>query len=189
MPIILQSALISNLYFLSQLMYKRYPANFLVRLIGRWQDVGQGGPSQQVPVGGLAYYVSPPHSFSEIFYDPLHAILSFCFILGSCAAFSRAWIEVSGSSAKDVAKQLKDQQMFMKGHRESSLVHVLNYYIPTAAAFGGMCIGGLTVIADFMGAIGSGTGILLAVTIIYQYFEIFYKEKTEGAGMFGSFGF
>ena len=79
--------------------------------------------------------------------------------------------------------------MFMKGHRESSLVHVLNYYIPTAAAFGGMCIGGLTVVADFMGAIGSGTGILLAVTIIYQYFEIFYKEKTEGGGgMFGSFG-
>lgn len=27
--------------------------------------------------------------------------------------------------------------------------------------------------ADFMGAIGSGTGILLAVTIIYQYFELF----------------
>merc|ERR1711968_284417 len=79
MPIILQSALISNLYFLSQLMYTRYPANFLVRLIGRWQEVGQGGPGQQVPVGGLAYYVSPPHSFSEIFYDPLHAIISFCF--------------------------------------------------------------------------------------------------------------
>ena len=80
MPIILQSALISNLYFLSQLMYQRYPANFLVRLIGRWQDVGQGGASNSVPVGGLAYYVSPPHSFSEIFYDPLHAILSFAFI-------------------------------------------------------------------------------------------------------------
>ena len=49
----------------------------------------------------------------------------------------------------------------------------LNRYIPTAAAFGGLCIGALSVTADFMGAIGSGTGILLAVTIIYQYFEIF----------------
>lgn len=49
-------------------------------------------------------------------------------------------------------------------------------YIPTAAAFGGMCIGALTIIADFMGAIGSGTGILLAVTIIYQYFETYEKE-------------
>ena len=47
---------------------------------------------------------------------------------------------MSGSSARDVAKQLRDQQMVMKGHRDSSLVHVLNRYIPTAAAFGGMCI-------------------------------------------------
>ena len=56
-------------------------------------------------------------------------------------------------------------------------------YIPTAAAFGGLCIGALSVLADFMGAIGSGTGILLAVTIIYQYFEIFVKEQSEQGGM------
>ena len=30
-----------------------------------------------------------------------------------------------------------------------------------------------------LGAIGSGTGILLAVTIIYQYFEVFVKEQQE----------
>ena len=70
----------------------------------------------------------------------------------------------------------------MKGHRDSALVHVLNRYIPTAAAFGGMCIGALTVGADFMGAIGSGTGILLAVTIIYQYYEAFAKEQQELSG-------
>lgn len=56
-------------------------------------------------------------------------------------------------------------------------------YIPTAAAFGGLCIGGLSVMADFLGAIGSGTGILLAVTIIYQYFEIFVKEQSEVGSM------
>jgi protein transport protein SEC61 subunit alpha len=33
------------------------------------------------------------------------------------------------------------------------------------------------------GAVGSGTGILLAVTIIYQYFEIFVKEQSEMGGM------
>jgi len=47
----------------------------------------------------------------------------------------------------------------------------MNQYIPTAAMLGGMSIGLLTIIADFLGAIGSGTGILLAVTIIYGYFE------------------
>ena len=95
--------------------------------------------------------------------------------------------------------------MVMRGHRESSMVHELNRYIPTAAAFGGLCIGALSVLADFLGkwmlatllslqsayllpnfvsgAIGSGTGILLAVTIIYQYFEVFAKEQAEMGGL------
>lgn len=76
----------------------------------------------------------------------------------------------------------------MPGHRESNLQKELNRYIPTAAAFGGICIGALTVLADFMGAIGSGTGILLAVTIIYQYFETFEKEKASELGFFGFWG-
>ena len=37
MPIILQSALVSNLYFISQLLFKRYGGNLLVQLLGRWQ--------------------------------------------------------------------------------------------------------------------------------------------------------
>lgn len=41
--------------------------------------------------------------------------------------------------------------------------------------------------ADFLGAIGSGTGILLAVTIIYQYFEIFVKEQSEAGSIAGLF--
>lgn len=68
--------------------------------------------------------------------------------------------------------------------REDGMVRYLNRYIPTAAAFGGVCIGALSIFADFMGAIGSGTGILLAVTIIYQYFEQIAKEKEKGADTF-----
>ncbi len=37
MPIILQSALVSNLYFISQLLYKRYGGNLLVQMLGRWK--------------------------------------------------------------------------------------------------------------------------------------------------------
>merc|ERR1711874_766032 len=53
---------------------------------------------------------------------------------------SKTWIDVSGSSAKDMAKQLREQQMVMRGHRETSMIHELNRYIPTAAAFGGLCL-------------------------------------------------
>jgi protein transport protein SEC61 subunit alpha len=186
MPIILQTALVSNLYFISQLLYKKFSGNFLVRLLGVWQDV-EGSAGQTVPVGGAAYYMSAPSNLAQILYDPIRFVIYVAFILGSCALFSKTWIEISGSSARDVAKQLRDQQMVMKGHRDSSIVHVLNRYIPTAAAFGGMCIGALSMVADLLGAIGSGTGILLAVTIIYQYFETFARENAEIplANMFG----
>lgn len=83
---------------------------------------------------------------------------------------------------QDVARQLREQQMVMKGHRDTALVHVLDRYIPPAAAFGGMCVGALAVAADLFGAVGSGTGIIMAVTIIFDYTEIFLQEQKELMG-------
>lgn len=184
-PIILQTALVSNLYFVSQLLYNRFSGNIFVSLLGRWKTYQHpSGQSQSIPVGGLAYYISSPGNLSEIGSDPFRALFYVIFVLGSCALLSRAWIHFSGQSSKDVAKQLRDQQMIMKGHRHTSLIKQLDRYIPTAAAFGGLCIGALSVLADFMGAIGSGTGILLAVTIIYQYYEIFAKENEAASSLF-----
>lgn len=179
MPIILQGALVSNLYFMSQVLFNRFGSNFLINLLGRWEKPEYGYGGQSVPVGGLVYYISPPASFNAMLLDPLHTIFYVSFVLASCSLFSHAWVKISGSSARDVAKQLERQKMIKPGFRQSQLVKTLNNVIPIAAAFGGMCIGALTVGADFLGAIGSGTGILLAVTIIYQYFELFAKEGQE----------
>ena len=176
MPIILQSALVSNLYFISQLLFKRYGSNPIVQLLGRWQADSYYS-EQMVPVGGLVYYITPPHSLTEAAANPIHTLMYVAFMLSACAIFSITWIEVSGQSAPEVARQLREQQLFLQGHRDTvgSLKKELNRYIPTAAAFGGMCIGALTIVADFMGAIGSGTGILLAVTNIYQYWEMYER--------------
>merc|ERR1712199_82236 len=56
-PIILQTALVSNLYFFSQLLYRRFKSNMLVNLLGQWQETDLGG--QSIPVGGVVYYISP----------------------------------------------------------------------------------------------------------------------------------
>ena len=84
----------------------------------------------------------------------------------------------------------------------------LKRVIPTAAAFGGAVIGALSFCSDMLGALGSGTGkssrtfdgpsrtlmtpayilisgILLAVTIIYGYFEIAAKEGDFGNSLKG----
>ena len=108
--------------------------------------------SHSVPVGGLAYYISPPRALSDIFTDPIHIMAYVAFVLVTCALFSKTWIQVSGSSAKDVAKQLKDQGMGFQGYRDTEIVKKLNKYIPIAASFGGMCVGALTILADFHGS-------------------------------------
>jgi protein transport protein SEC61 subunit alpha len=179
-PIMLQSALISNFFFISQLLFKKFGSNPLIGLLGSWK-VDASGSGQLRPAGGLAYFISHPSGLKEIFSDTIHVMLYIAFVLITCAIFSKLWIEVSGSSAKDVAKQLRDQKMIIPGFRDSSMLKVLNMYIPIAASFGGLCIGALSITADFLGAIGSGTGILLAVTTITQYLETFQKEtKKEG---------
>jgi len=165
-PIILQTAFVSNLYFFSQVLHRKFKGNFFVSFLGKWQEYDMQGHS--APIGGLAYYISPPRAWSDILGDPFHCLFYCFFVMGSCAFFSRIWIDVSGSAPRDVVRQLMDQDMMLDGgHREESMVRYLSRYITTAAAFGGVCIGALCIFADFMGAIGSGTGIMLAVTIIY----------------------
>ena len=50
---------------------------------------------------------SPNPSLADIAVHPFHALFYVAFMLSACALFSKTWIEVSGSSARDVAKQLK----------------------------------------------------------------------------------
>ncbi|KAI8845925.1 translocon subunit [Chytriomyces hyalinus] len=181
MPIMLVSALVSQYFFISQLLFHRFPENVLVRLMGIWKNF-EGVP-QEFASGGFAYYMSPPRTLSAVGQDPVHFLAYLSFMLISCAVLSQTWIEVSGASPRDVAKQLQAQGLVLKGgNKDQTLYKELKKTIPIAAAFGGLCIGAISVGADLMGAIGSGTGILLAVTTIYQYFEIFIKENAEGNG-------
>ncbi|PKI83745.1 Sec61p [Malassezia vespertilionis] len=175
MPIMLLSALTSNLFIISQMLAMRFPTNFFVNMLGTWSSVDDS--VQLHAVGGVVYYLSPPTSLWSVLQDPIHATIYIAFMLTACAVLSTIWIEVSGSGPRDVAKQLKDNQMVIAGYRDASMYKELKRIIPTAAAFGGATIGALSVVADLSGALGSGTGILLAVTIIYSYFEIGIKES------------
>ncbi|XP_030632924.1 protein transport protein Sec61 subunit alpha-like 1 [Chanos chanos] len=179
MPIIFQSALVSNLYAISQMLSTRFSDNILVSLLGTWSDTSSGEPVSPHPVGGLCYYLSPLDSFHSILEEPVHAFIYIVFTLLSCGFFSRMWIKFSGENAEEVAKKLKDQNMMRPGHRHNSLEKTLNKYILQVAVLGGICIGALSIMADLFGAIGSGTGVLLAVTTIYQYYEIFVEEQKE----------
>lgn len=69
--------------------------------------------------------------------------------------------------------------MFLKGNTNAGTYQKIKQLVMTAATLGGICIGVLTIFADFLGAIGSGTGILLTVSIIYSLYEEIVKNKVK----------
>ena len=54
---------------------------------------------------------------------------------------------------------------------------MLDKYIPQLTIISSVAVGLLAAIADLMGAIGSGTGILLTVGIIYRLYEDIRREE------------
>jgi preprotein translocase subunit SecY len=97
--------------------------------------------------------------------------------------FSMFWVSTSGMDAASVAEQLESIGMQIPGYRsdKKSMEVVLNRYIPYLAIVGGFIIGVFAAVADFMGVIGSGTGMLLTVMILYNYYEQLSAENLEGA--------
>lgn len=85
MPIILQSALVSNVYFFSQMLYRNFKGSFITNIFGSWQEAGYQG--QIMPVGGLIYYITSPKTLYSALTDPIHTIIYFAFVVGSNSNF------------------------------------------------------------------------------------------------------
>ena len=79
MPIMLQSALSSNVFLVSQMLYSRFSDNLLVKLLGVWEP--REGSSQLYANSGIAYYMSPPLNFTEALLDPVHTAIYMIFML------------------------------------------------------------------------------------------------------------
>ncbi len=183
-PVIFAAALFGNVYFIGQLVFNRYNSgcsNFWLSLVpGCYQTDQTSG--QSIPTKGLAYYTFAPRQLgglSGVLSDPTRAgIYAFIFVL-TCVFFAVTWVEVGGMDSKTVAKQLIDSGMQVEGFRRSAVPirQILDRYIPTVTVLGGIIIGLIAAGADFLGAFGTGTGILLTIGIIEQYYEILVKER------------
>jgi preprotein translocase subunit SecY len=179
-PVILVSALFANIYLVSNLMNGRYGGQSgvmgnLARMLGEWDD----SSGQSVPVKGLASYTTPPRGILEVQADPFGAFVYMIIMTVMSTVFAMIWVETAGMSSRDVARQLISAGMQIPGFRRHPKIieKYLENYIPYAAFLGGVFIGLLASVADFMGAIGSGVGILLTTGIIRQYYEILAKER------------
>jgi preprotein translocase SecY subunit len=186
LPVIFASALFANVYFFSQLIWSTQgrPApgqNILLDILGQYNQ------TDNQPLGGLAYYVTPPHNVQSVAAEPIRAAVYLAILVTFCAVFSLIWLEVGGLGPEKVARQLMDSGMQIPGYRRSGrpIESILKRYIPVVTILGGIIVGLVAGISDFLGVFGSGTGILLAVGIIYQYYELLMRERA--AEMFPAF--
>lgn len=180
LPVIFASALFADVYIFSQLLWTRFPQGqvpFWVNLFGRFES--QGGNGQLQPVGGLVYYVLAPRGILDVIDHPLQAFAYTAILVVFCVAFSLTWLEVGGLGPSTVAQQLVDSGMQIPGYRRSRkpIEHLLKRYIPAVTVLGGVIVGLLAAFSDFLGVFGSGIGILLAVGILYQYYQLLVQER------------
>lgn len=105
--------------------------------------------------------------------DALRAIVYFLVLVGGATLFSVFWVSTAGMDARSVAEQIEGMGFQVPGFRRDPRIveQVLDRYIPTLAIISGLFIGSLAAVGDFTGALGSGTGILLTVMIIYNFYE------------------
>jgi preprotein translocase subunit SecY len=103
----------------------------------------------------------------------LRALTYITIFIVASVIFSIFWTSTAGMDAKSVAEQFKSYSIMIPGFRHDPRIFekVLSRYIPVLTILGGAFVGFLATFADLTSAIGSGTGILLTVMIVYQFYE------------------
>ena len=182
LPVIFASALFGHFVLWSQLLWNNYKESSWSSIIGLLGTFNTTSSTSPVPTGGLAYYVTAPtKGFVDVMGDPFRYLIYAAVLVVFCVIFSMVWLQVGGLDPKTVAGQLVDSGMQIPGFRRSEkpIESLLNRYIPAVTVLGGLIVGLLAVVADFFGAFGTGTGILLSVGIVYQYYQQLMQERVE----------
>ena len=122
----------------------------------------------------VAYFLISAYNLPSISTDSvLRSIIYVLVFVAGSTIFSIFWVNTAGMDSKSVAEQFKASSVMIPGFRHDPRIveKVLDKYIPALTILGGAFVGFLASFADLTSAIGSGTGILLSVMIIYQFYE------------------
>ena len=178
-PVILASTLTANVVFMGQMFWANFNPrnnNALLNIIGQFDPT-----SPSTPIGGIIYYITPPRGLDVAALDPLRAVFYILFMIAIVVTFGKLWVELGGLSPKSAAKNLLDADVQVPGFRRSNqpIESLLEKYIPSVTIIGAMILGVLAGISDVLGVFGGGTGILLMVDIMINYYNQLVKEQVE----------
>jgi preprotein translocase subunit SecY len=147
--------------------------------IAQFDPNSQG--AQATPTGGILYYLTPPRGLETAIVDPLRAAIYVIVMTGIVTVFSRLWVELGGLSGRTAARNLLDADVQVPGFRraEGTVEALLNKYIPALTLLSGIIVGLLASTSDVLNILGTGTGILLMVSILVSYYQTLVKEHID----------
>ncbi|MFH0927551.1 MAG: preprotein translocase subunit SecY [Candidatus Micrarchaeota archaeon] len=192
-----QNLCISGVYNPDQLnpAYRCEGGIDLINIIGRAEGGGEGRTASFID--GFLYLLQPVHMpqgqsiiteagvyvarSTPLWGIPewIHIATYITFLVILCIVFGSFWVETTGMGAQDVANQLNAAGLQIPGYRRDPRVvkSLLDKYIPPIVLMGSAFVGLLAGFADLFGALGTGTGILLTVGIIYRMYQDMEKQN------------
>ncbi|MEJ2267590.1 MAG: hypothetical protein P8X70_00755 [Nanoarchaeota archaeon] len=92
--------------------------------------------------------------------------------------FAIFWVKTSGMDAKAQAHKIASSGLQVAGFRQDEriLESILNRYIMPLTVMGGLAIGLLASLTDLLGALVSGTAVLLVIMIFFQFYQNIAKQ-------------
>ncbi len=170
-PVILVAALMANIQLFATLFEK-------------WGFPVLGTFSGNTPISGLVYWIQSPDLLSSIIQGSFsltqlgQALIYILIMMGGAVMFSIFWVQTANMDAGSQAKQILNSGLQIPGFRrdERVLEKILSRYIWPLTIVGGASVGLLAATADLAGALSQGTGILLAVMIVYKLYEEIAKQ-------------
>ena len=155
-PVILIAALLANV-------------QLVAKLLENWGRPILGTFSGSVPASGFIKWINAPNILDLIITNSI----SWFNLWQGAVVFGLFWMQTAGMDAESQAKKIMDSGLQIPGFRRDQRVleAILRRYILPLTVMGAIAVGILASLADLSGALGRGTGILLAVMIIYRLYE------------------
>lgn len=195
-PVILTAALVANLQLFGGLienaaapcltLVEGATCGGLAKVASYFTFLGHFVNGQ--PVSGLAFWVGSTNilelvirkSFSLILL--LQGLTHVLFFMFFSTLFAVFWVKTSGMDAKAQANNIANSGLQVAGFRQDIriLESILNRYIMPLTIMGGLAIGFLASVTNLLGALVSGTAILLVIMIMFQFYQnIAQQHQTD----------
>jgi preprotein translocase subunit SecY len=191
-PVILTSALIANIQLFGGMIgnaaspcingltegctgFAKVASHLL--FLGQFNSNGQA-------ISGLAFWMGSTNVLDLIIRGGflwrflLQGLTHTLFFIFFSTLFAVFWVKTSGMDAKNQAEKIAASGLQVAGFRQDIriLESILDRYIMPLTIMGGIAIGLLASLTNLLGALVSGTSILLVIMIMYQFYQNIARE-------------